>query len=74
MAKLLIHRDEHIELPFSPPEQLSVLDAGPSRLLDRPDGELAQSCLNDMGDRFVEKDLQADFANFRSVALENSRT
>jgi hypothetical protein len=35
---------------------------------------MTQPCLNDVGNRLVEEDLQADFASFRRVDLENSRT
>ena len=74
VAQLLIRRHEHIELCLCLPKQFPVLCAGPPHILNRTNGKMSQPCLNDMRDRFVEKDLQADLASFKRVDLENSRT
>ena len=74
VAQPLICRHEHVGLYFRSPEQLAVLCAGPPHVLNRTNLEMTQPCLNDVGNRLVEEDLQADFASFRRVDLENSRT
>lgn len=74
ITKLLIRRDEYIELGFCSTEQFAVPCACPPHILDRADREMGQPRLHDMGNRFVEEDLQADLASLSRVDFENSRT
>lgn len=74
VAQLLIRRHKHIELCLGSPEQFAVLCDSPPHILNRANLEMTQPCLNDMENRFVEKNLQADLASVNSVDFENLRT
>lgn len=74
VTKLLIRCHEYIELGFRSTEQFAVLCACPPHILDRADREMGQPSLHDMGNRFVEENLQADLASLSKVDFENSRT
>ena len=50
VTELLIGCQEHIELCFRSLQQLPILYARPSHILNCTNIEMAQPCLNDMGD------------------------